>query len=70
MAGAEYGKVRNLLDDQEKQIKQAIPGTPVEVLGLSGCTRSGDLVLGFKNEKEARRISERRQKVHEKVLKT
>jgi len=67
LAGAEYGKVRNLLDDQETPIKQAGPGTPVEVLGLSGCTRSGDLVLGFKNEKEAKRISEKRQKDNTEV---
>mmetsp|Transcript_16469 Transcript_16469/g.27221 ORF Transcript_16469/g.27221 Transcript_16469/m.27221 type:complete len:653 (+) Transcript_16469:42-2000(+) len=67
LAGAEYGKVRNLLDDEQKQIKAAGPGTPVEVLGLSGCTRSGDLVLGFKNEKEAKQISAKRQKDNTEV---
>ncbi|GAB5362333.1 hypothetical protein AAMO2058_000787800 [Amorphochlora amoebiformis] len=67
LAGAEYGKVRNLLSTEEKQIKSAGPSTPVEVLGLSGCTKSGDLVLGFKNEKEAKSISSKRQKDNTQV---
>jgi translation initiation factor IF-2 len=41
IAGLEYGKVKQIVDDQGNILKEATPSTPVEVLGLSGVPDSG-----------------------------
>lgn len=61
VAGAEYGKVRALIDDHGQNIDQAIPGQPVEVLGLNGTPEAGDLLLVVPDEGKAREVSEYRQ---------
>lgn len=62
LAGGEYGRVRNLLDENGKQLTEALPSTPVQVVGLSGVPRAGDQVLTVDNERKAKEIAEYRQR--------
>ncbi len=62
VAGAEFGKVRALINDQGQNVQEAIPGQPVEILGLNGSPDAGDMVSVTKDEGKAREISEYRQK--------
>ncbi len=56
VVGSEWGRVRALLDDKGKPIKTALPGQPVEVLGLSGTPDAGDSFTVVNNEPKAREI--------------
>jgi translation initiation factor IF-2 len=58
IAGLEYGKVKQIVDDQGKILKQATPSMPVEVLGLSGVPDSGDEVLVVETERKAREVAD------------
>ena len=60
VAGAEFGKVRAIINDHGKNITSAIPGQPVEVLGLSGTPDAGDMVSVVKDESKAREIADYR----------
>lgn len=60
VTGAEWGKVRVLLNDQGKQIKEAIPGQPVEIIGLNGTPEAGDDFVVVETEAKAREIAEYR----------
>ncbi len=60
VSGSEWGRVRAILDDQGKQIKKAIPGQPVEVLGLNGTPLAGDDFAVVDTEAKAREIVEYR----------
>ncbi|MDA0702053.1 MAG: translation initiation factor IF-2 [Proteobacteria bacterium] len=62
VAGAEWGRVRALLDDRGKPIDEARPSTPVEVLGLQGSPEAGDDFSVVENEARAREISAFRQR--------
>ena len=71
LAGLTSGRVRAMIDDQGKRIKQALPATPVEVLGFSDVPAAGDFVQVLKDEKQARQIAEKRlQKEHAKNIHT
>ena len=61
--GAESGKVRALVDDKGRQIKEAGPAMPVEVLGLSGVPSAGDPLQVVENEARAREVAEYRRGV-------
>lgn len=63
VVGAESGKVRALVDDKGRQLKQAGPSMPVEVLGLSGTPSAGDQLQVVENEARAREVAEYRQSV-------
>ncbi|MDE2201009.1 MAG: translation initiation factor IF-2, partial [Rhodospirillales bacterium] len=68
VAGAEWGRVRAMLDDKGQQIKQAGPSSPVEILGLAGVPVAGEPFVAVENEGRAREISEFRQrKVRDKA---
>ena len=54
----EQGKVRALVDENGKQIKQAGPSIPVEILGLSGTPDAGDELIVLENERKAREVAE------------
>src|SRR3546814_11171282 len=54
VCGAESGRVRALVDDQGRQIKEAGPSVPVEVLGLGGVPMAGDTLTVVENEGRAR----------------
>ncbi len=61
LAGMEYGKVRAMLDEKGKELKEAGPSTPIEVLGLSGTPKAGDEVIIVEDERKAREIANFRQ---------
>ena len=60
VAGAAWGRVRALIDDHGRQVKEAGPSTPVEVLGLSDVAEAGDRFVVAPNEKVAGRVAEKR----------
>lgn len=60
VTGAESGRVRALLNDKGKQLKSALPGQPVEVLGLNGTPMAGDQFSVVETEARAREIAEYR----------
>jgi len=62
VAGSEWGRVRALVDDHGKQVDQAGPSAPVEVLGLQGLPEAGDHFIVVENEARAREISDYRQR--------
>ncbi len=62
VVGAEYGRVRALINDQGQNIEQATLGEPVEVLGLNGTPDAGDVFSVTGDESKAREISEYRQR--------
>ncbi|WP_347303420.1 translation initiation factor IF-2 [Croceibacterium sp. TMG7-5b_MA50] len=61
VVGTQSGRVRALVDDAGKQIKEAGPSMPVEVLGLGGVPQAGDLLTVVENEQRAREVAEYRQ---------
>ena len=61
VAGTMSGRVRAIIDDQGKQIKEAGPSMPVEVLGLGGVPNAGDQLTVVENEQRAREVAEYRQ---------
>jgi translation initiation factor IF-2 len=61
IAGEEYGRIRNMFDENQKSIKSAGPSTPAVVLGLSKTPSSGDDFQVVKNERRAREAAEFRQ---------
>jgi translation initiation factor IF-2 len=63
VVGAESGKVRALLDDRGRPVKEAGPSSPVEVLGLSGVPSAGDQLSVVENEARAREVAEYRSSV-------
>ncbi len=68
VAGAEWGRVRAMLDDKGEQMRYAPPSTPVEILGLSGVPAAGEPFVAVDSESRAREISEFRQrKLREKA---
>ncbi len=58
LVGHEYGRVRAMLDENGKQISQAGPSIPVEILGLNGAPEAGDEFLVVESEKKAREVAE------------
>jgi len=62
VAGAEWGRVRAMLDDKGKPISEAGPSAPVEILGLSGAPIAGEPFVVVESEARAREITEFRQR--------
>jgi len=58
IAGLEFGKVKQIIDDKGKPINKAGPSTPVEILGLSGVPESGAEVLAVESERKAKEVAE------------
>jgi len=56
VSGQNYGRVRALIDDRGKRIKEAGPSTPVEVLGLGGMPSAGSTFHVVENERAAKRV--------------
>ena len=61
VVGTESGRVRAMIDDKGKQVKEAGPSVPVEVLGLGGVPAAGELLTVVENEQRAREVAQYRQ---------
>ena len=57
-AGSCYGKIRAMMDDKGRRVKEAGPSTPVEILGLNDVPQAGEVFVATENEKEARSFAE------------
>ena len=57
-AGSCYGKIRAMIDDKGRRVKEATPSMPVEILGLNDVPNAGEIIMATDNEKEARNIAD------------
>ena len=57
-AGASHGKVRAMVDDKGRRVKEATPSTPVEILGLSDVPNAGEIFIAHENDKTAKSFAE------------
>ena len=57
-AGASHGKVRAMIDDKGRRVKEAYPSTPVEILGLSDVPSAGEVFIAHENDKTAKSYAE------------
>ena len=60
ICGDYSGKVKSLLDDRGKPVKEAVPSMPVKVLGFTGLPNAGDELLVMDSERSAKTLSEER----------
>jgi translation initiation factor IF-2 len=63
LAGANYGRVKALMDHRGKILKEAGPSTPVQVLGLNGAPQAGDKFNAMESEREAKEIATKREQI-------
>ena len=56
------GKIRAIINDKGKNIENALPSTPIEILGMNGAAKAGDDFIVLDNEKDAKSLSENRAK--------
>ncbi len=57
-AGSSHGKVRAMIDDKGRRVKEAFPSTPVEILGLSDVPSAGEVFIAHENDKTAKTYAE------------
>ena len=70
VTGTAVGRVRAMVDDHGKKIKEAIPSTPVEIVGLSETPEGGDPFYVVEDERAARHVVEtRKQKIKDEANK-
>lgn len=60
IAGVGFGRVRAMVNDKGRRIKEAGPSTPVEITGLAEVPQAGDRFIVFEDERKAREIAEKR----------
>ena len=60
VVGSCYGKVRKMTNDLGQEIDKALPGTPVEIIGLNDLPSAGDNFKVFEDDKDARAVAESR----------
>ena len=60
VSGLKWGKIRAIINDKGKNIDEALPSSPVEILGINGAARAGDDFIVLDDEKEAKTLSENR----------
>jgi translation initiation factor IF-2 len=60
IAGVYFGRVRAMVNDKGKRLKEAGPSTPVEITGLTEVPQAGDPLLAYEDERKAREVAERR----------
>ncbi|TWE08823.1 translation initiation factor 2 (bIF-2) [Neobacillus bataviensis] len=63
VVGNTYGRVRAMVNDKGRRVKEAGPSTPVEITGLNDVPQAGDRFVVFEDEKTARQIGEARAQV-------
>jgi len=64
VAGIHFGRVRAMMDERGKRIKQAGPSTPVQILGLPGAPQAGDRFIIYEDEKQAKDIAQKRNELY------
>ena len=62
VSGLKWGKIRAIINDKGKNIENALPSTPIEILGMNGAAKAGDDFIVLDNEKDAKSLSENRAK--------
>ena len=67
VVGTAYGRVRQMLDDSGRELKEATPATPVEITGLNEVPTAGDKFMAFESEKMARHVGEERLKAKQEA---
>ncbi|WP_019425030.1 translation initiation factor IF-2 [Paenibacillus sp. OSY-SE] len=60
VAGTCFGRVRAMVNDRGRRLKEAGPSTPVEITGLTDVPQAGDPFMAFEDERKARSIAEKR----------
>ena len=60
VSGLRWGKIRAIINDKGMNTNEALPSTPVEILGINGAAKSGDDFIVLDSEKEAKTLSENR----------
>ncbi len=65
--GQHYGRVRAMYNEFGEDVKEAKPSSPVQVVGFNGVPQAGDRLTVFSNEKEAREVSQRRQRQYREI---
>jgi translation initiation factor IF-2 len=63
LAGPAWGRVRRIISDQGKNLKEAGPSTPVQIVGMSSVPNAGDQFIVTEGEEEAREVAEARQRL-------
>lgn len=64
VAGRTHGKVRAMYDERGKRVKEAGPSMPVQIIGLDGAPRAGDKFKVYADEREAKKIAQRRDQIY------
>ena len=67
-AGASHGKVRAMIDDKGRRVKEAGPSTPVEILGLSDVPSAGEVFIVHENDKSAKSYAETYKAQHKEEM--
>ncbi len=71
VAGSNHGKVRAMLDERGKPVKEAGPSTPVTILGLDGAPTAGDKFRVFEDERDAKQVATKREQLQrEQTIRT
>ncbi len=70
VAGIAFGRIRAMIDENGKSIKQAPPSTPVQILGLDAVPQSGDRLMVVDEKMKAEIIAERKNKIKEAKIKS
>ncbi|WP_289355043.1 translation initiation factor IF-2 [Paenibacillus sp. S-12] len=60
VAGTCFGRVRAMVNDRGRRLKEAGPSTPIEITGLTDVPQAGDMFVAFEDERKARSIAEKR----------
>ena len=60
VSGLRWGKIRAIINDKGENITEALPSTPVEILGINGAAKAGDDFIVLDSEKDAKSLSENR----------
>jgi translation initiation factor IF-2 len=70
LVGTEFGRVRAMWNDQGRKIKEATPSMPIEIVGLNGLPRSGDVFCVSEDEKKVKQLAEQRSKIEKEKAQT
>jgi translation initiation factor IF-2 len=62
VVGSCFGKIRRMTDEDGRELKEAGPSTPVEIIGLNDVPQAGDHFRAYENERDARAIADRRKR--------